>query len=40
MFTGIIETIGIIEKITPLGDDQTGIRLQVHAPLLLSLIHI
>lgn len=34
MFTGIIETIGIIEKITPLGDDQTGIRLQVHAPLL------
>lgn len=34
MFTGIIETIGSIEHIAPLGDQQAGVRLRVHAPSL------
>ncbi len=34
MFTGIIESIGVIKTIVPLGDERAGIRLAVHAPML------
>lgn len=34
MFTGIIESIGTIETITPLGVANAGVRLAVHAPTL------
>lgn len=34
MFTGIIESIGQIKSIQSLGDDQAGVRLEVHAPTL------
>ena len=34
MFTGIIESIGHIQTVTPLGTDNAGFRLAVHAPAL------
>lgn len=34
MFTGIIESIGHISSITPLGDEQAGVRLRILAPSL------